>query len=198
MKAWHRFREDFRRYVPPGGVKTLSGKLRVMIDNEALWAIAVFRFGQYLREEAGPLVRALAKVPFAIAHRAVRLGLGVHLFPQTRIGPGLYIGHFGGVWISPFAQIGAHCNINHETTIGVAGGRTAPVLEDRVWVGPNSTVSGPIRVQTGAVIGANSLVVANVAKDAVVLGVPARAVSYSGSAQLLDPKFVDVDTPAAG
>lgn len=185
--------------------KSWRGRLQVLWDNEALLAIATFRFGQYLREEASPLTRRVLKVPFSLVHRAVRLALGIHLFPQTRIGAGLYIGHTGGVWVSPLAEIGEHCNVNHETTIGVAGERGAPVLRDRVWVGPNSTVSGPVVLETGAVVGANSLVVSNVPEDGVVVGVPARVVSRTGSSSLLEPRNPDVDgrlkvvrDPAAG
>lgn len=193
MRAWQRFREDFRRYTPGGPPKSWRGRLQVLWDNEALWAIATFRFGQYLREEASPRTRRALKVPFSLAHRAVRMALGIHLFPQTRIGAGLYIGHCGGVWISPLAVIGEHCNVNHETTIGVAGERGAPVIQDRVWIGPNSTVSGPVLLETGAVVGANSLVVSDVPRDGVVVGVPARVVSRTGSASLLEPRAPDVD-----
>lgn len=193
MTAWERFVEDYRRYLPDTAQKSLRWRVRHFGRNEPLWALAVFRFGQYLREEANPVTRRMLRVPFAVAHRFVRLALGIHLFPQSRIGPGLYIGHWGGIWISPFAVIGSYCNINHETTIGTVGERGAPVLEDRVWVGPKSTVTGPVRVGAGAVVGANSLVVSNVPENAVVVGVPAKVVSRSGSASLLEPRNRDVD-----
>ena len=62
----------------------------------------------------------------------------------------------------------------------------APRLGERVWVGPNAVISGPVRVGSGAVVAANTLVVANVPENAVVIGVPARVLSYSGSGNLID------------
>jgi serine O-acetyltransferase len=184
-----RFRADLARYVRVGTPASRLGRLGVLLRNEPLWALATFRFGQYLREEASAPVRAVCRLPYALAHRTVGLVLGIHLFPQTQVGPGLFIGHWGGIWVSPHARLGAHCNLNHETTIGVAGeDEQGPQLGDRVWVGPNATITGPVQVGAGAVVAANSLVVAHVPDNAVVIGVPARVVSYTGSARLLEPR----------
>ncbi|WP_370458966.1 serine O-acetyltransferase [Aggregicoccus sp. 17bor-14] len=189
LSARARFHADLSRYLGARAPGTRLQRLGVLLRTEPLWALATFRFGQYLHEEASRPVRLLCKLPFALAHRAVSWGLGIHLYPQTQVGPGLYIGHWGGIWVSPHARIGAHCNVNHAVTIGCAGeGERGPELADRVWVGPSATITGPVKVGEGAVIGANSLVVANVPPQAVVVGVPARAVSYTGSARLLEPR----------
>ena len=195
-----RFWADLSRYMGKAGPGTRLQRLKVLLRTEPLWALATFRFGQYLREEASAPVRLLCKVPYALAHRVVELGLGIHLFPQTQVGPGLYIGHYGGIWVSPHAVLGAHCNLNHEATIGCAGeGEEAPQLGDRVWVGPNATVTGPVKVGSGAVVAANSLVVAHVPDNAVAIGVPARVMSYTGSARLLEPRSSALQVgPGAG
>jgi len=127
------------------------------------------------------------RLPYFVAFRVLRLITGIHLDPATRILAGFYIGHHGGIWISPLAVIGAHCNVAHEVTIGLAGHNrwSAPVLGDRVWVGPNATISGPVRVGSGAVVAANPPVVSNIPENAVTIGVPARVISYTGSAKLL-------------
>lgn len=191
MKAWHRFREDLRRYLKPEEQGRLGRQVRAFYEHEALWAIGLFRFGQYLREEAPAPVRVALKVPWTLANRAVGILLGIHLSPQSQVGPGLYIGHHGGIWISPLARIGARCNINHEVTIGTFGDHQGPELGDRVWVGPNSTISGPVKIASGAVIGANSLVTASLPENAVAVGVPARVISHSGSAHLLQGKRLE-------
>ena len=180
------------------GPGTRLQRLRVLLRTEPLWALATFRFGQYLREEASAPVRVLCKLPYALAHRVMELTLGIHLFPQTQVGPGLYIGHYGGIWVSPHAVLGACCNLNHEATIGCAGeGEEAPQLGDRVWVGPNATITGPVKVGSGAVVAANSLVVAHLPENAVAIGVPARVLSYTGSGRLLEPRSAKVG-PGAG
>lgn len=181
-----RFRADLERYYRMADATTRRRRWRIALDTEAIWAIASFRFGQYLREEASRPVRAVLWWPHALVHRLVQLVVGIHLSPATRIGPGLYIGHHGGIWISPHAVLGATCNVNHQVTIGVAGkGRRAPRLGDRVWVGPGAIVSGPVKVGDDAVIGANSLVATDVPAQALALGVPARVMSCGGSKKLV-------------
>jgi serine O-acetyltransferase len=54
-----------------------------------------------------------------------------------------------------------------------------------VWVGPNVTISGRVHVGSGSVVGANSLVVSDIPENGVAIGVPARVVSYGGSAKLI-------------
>jgi serine O-acetyltransferase len=180
------FREDFKRYVVMAGATTPLARLKIALRTEALWAIGSYRFGQYLHREAPRPLRAAMRLPHAIVHRALEWTVGIHLSHQTNIGPGLYIGHYGGIWISPRARLGASCNINHHVTIGVAGRQHgAPELGDRVWVGPGAVVSGPVHVGSDAVIGANSLVVANVPESGVAVGVPARVVSRTGSGKLI-------------
>ena len=74
------------------------------------------------------------------------------------------------------------------------------MLGDRVWIGPKATISGPVRIGSGAVIGANSLAITNIAENGVVIGVPAKVISYSGSAKLIrvaeDPKTRPDDVQA--
>lgn len=195
-QAWSRFRQDLRRYLRPGEELTVRSAAFAFRHAESLWAIAIYRAGQYLHEEAPGWVARLFRVPYAATHRTMRFALGIHLFPQTRIGPGLYIGHYGGIWISPLAELGAQCIINHETTIGTATDRGAPKLGDRVWVGPNVTVTGNVELGDGAVVAANSLVVANVPPRGVVVGVPAKLMSMSGSEKLMQPQHLSAPRAA--
>lgn len=180
---------DLARYFEMAGARGLRAKLRTVALTEAIWAIAVYRLGRYLHTGSPPALRALLRGPFALAQLATRLIVGVYLDPTAEIGPGLYVGHSGGVWVAPRAIIGSGCNLNHQVTIGVAGKhkRGVPALGDRVWVGNKATVAGPIRVGSGAVIGANSLVTTNVPENAVVVGVPAKVIGFGGSGALLEP-----------
>jgi serine O-acetyltransferase len=165
---------------------------------EAIWSITMYRFGQYLAEEAPAALRLPLSPIYKLILKVVQLVTGIHLDPPTEAGPGLYIGHYGGIWISPAAVLGSNCNISQGVTIGRAGraAKAAPRLGDRVWVGPNATISGPVRVGSGAVVAANTLVVAHVPENAVVIGVPSRVLSYSGSANLID--LPETGVPEAG
>lgn len=185
--ARERWRADVDRYVrTKSDPKAFARRLRLILFTEGLWAIGVYRFGQYLYEEAPRPVRAVLRGPYELARKLVVIAVGIHLNPRTQIGPGLFIAHFGGIWINPRAVLGAHCNIAHGVTIGAPSAEPgAPVLGDRVWVGPGSVVTGPIRIGPRAVIGANSLVSSNLPEAAVAVGVPARILAYTGSDRLM-------------
>ena len=90
LTARQRWRFDvdrYRAYRPDmqGPLK----RFRIILLTEGLWAIGMYRFGQYLYFEASAMVRALLWVPYEIAHKALELIVDIHLWPDTRIGPGL-------------------------------------------------------------------------------------------------------------
>ena len=189
MKARDLFSADLERYfahfpAPPRGLR----RILMIMRNEGVWAIWWFRFGQFLHNEARLPVRLLLELPYRIAEKWISHTVGIHLNPANSIGPGFYIGHYGGIWISPLAKIGANCTVSQGVTIGLGGNRDrsrGPELGDRVWVGPNAVITGRIRIGNGAVIGANSLVASNIPENGVAVGVPARVIGYSGSADLI-------------
>ncbi|WP_242394252.1 serine O-acetyltransferase [Anaeromyxobacter oryzisoli] len=185
--AWASFRADLGRYFRYARAETFWARLRIAVHTEALAALAVYRFGRWLQDEAPALVRVAMKLPHSLAHETVRVVLGICLSPGARIAPGLYIGHSGGIWVAPDAVIGRDCNLSQGVTLGAGGTvrRGAPVLGERVWIGPKATVIGPVKVGAGAVVGANSLVVTNVPEQGVAVGVPARIVALSGSGALI-------------
>lgn len=189
--AWADFRADLGRYFRYAarheGYRSTWARLKLAARTEAVLALAVYRLGRWLRDEAPAPVRRGLLPGHAVLHELVRLAIGICLSPDARIGPGLYIGHSGGIWVAPGAELGRDCNLSQGVTIGIGGTvrRGAPAIGDRVWIGPKATLSGPVRVGSDAVIGANSLVVSDVPERGVMVGVPARLVSRSGSAALI-------------
>jgi serine O-acetyltransferase len=183
-QRWYADVDRYRAYEP--NKKGPLKRFRTILLTEPLWAIAMYRFGQYLYFEAPSAVRALLRIPYEIAHKVLELIVDIHLYPDTQIGPGLYVAHYGGIWINPRAALGSNCTLAHGVTIGAPmAAAGAPILEDRVWIGSGAVISGPVRIGPGAVIGANSLVVSNLPENAVAIGVPARVLSYTGSAKLI-------------
>lgn len=125
-----------------------------------------------------------------------RMRYGFDISPNTRIGPGLYLGHFNGVVISPHAILGSNINIAHGVTIGAESrGRRigAPTLEDRVWVGPHAIIVGNITIGAEAMVGPGAYVNFDVPAKAVVLGNPGKVVSYSGSAGYVNRTLDELD-----
>ncbi len=113
-----------------------------------------------------------------------RFRYGFDISPTTSIGPGLYIGHFGGIVISPHAILGSNINLTQGVTIGAEsrGERIgAPTLEDRVWVGAHAIIVGKITIGREALIAPGAYVNFDVPSKAVVLGNPGKIVSNAGS-----------------
>jgi serine O-acetyltransferase len=123
-----------------------------------------------------------------IARRALRrltYRLGISIPAATQIGSGFYIGHFGGIVVSPRSVIGKNCNISQGVTVGQSNrGRNkgCPVLGDGVYIGPGAKIVGAVRVGNNVAIGANCVVTRDVSDDSVVVGVPGKVISRQGAA----------------
>ena len=187
MTARERWRADVDRYVEASREpQAFLRRLRIILFTEGVWALSAYRFGQYLYEEAPRPLRAVLRIPYVLACKLLVLVIGIHLGPETQVGPGLFIAHFGGIWINPRVRMGAHCNIAHGVTIGAPDAEPgAPVLGDRVWIGAGAVITGAVQIGSGAVVGANSLVSSNLPENAVAVGVPARVLAYTGSERLM-------------
>lgn len=148
-----------------------------------------FKFIFWMRAAAfltsgGPARRLLYPAARAM-YRRYTFKFGISIPYSTRIGSGLYIGHFGGVVVTPGATIGRNCNLSQGVTIGQVNRgdrRGTPRIGDNVYVGPGAKVLGAINVGNDVAIGANAVVVKDVPDLAVVGGVPARIISHEGSA----------------
>jgi len=66
--------------------------------------------------------------------------------------------------------------------LGPSGGRAGPgralgiVIEDGCWIGARTTILPGVRIGTGSVVAAGSLVAADVPPNKLVGGVPARMI----------------------
>jgi serine O-acetyltransferase len=149
-----------------------------------------FRFTYYLRKVAYYSAKKQSFGIFGYIYNRIllnhyRFRYGFDISPTTTIGPGFYLGHFGGIVISPYAVLGANINITKGAIIGAAsrGPRIgAPTLEDRVWVGANAIIVGKVTIGREALIAPGAYVNFDVPANAVVLGNPGKVVSDRGSA----------------
>lgn len=134
------------------------------------------------------LARARALLPVRLLallwlSRVGRL-YGISIPVRTRIAPGFYIGHYGGIVVHPDTEIGRDCNISHGVTIGQTNrGRRAgvPTLGSRVYLGPGAKIIGRVQLGDDVAVGANAVVTVDAPAGAVMVGVPARVVSMNGS-----------------
>lgn len=167
-----------------------------------------FRFTYYLRKVAHYSSRKRSIGIFGYIYNRIllnhyRFKYGFDISPTTSIGPGFYLGHFGGIVISPYAIIGANVNIAKGATIGATsrGSRLgAPTIEDRVWIGANAIIVGKITIGCEALIAPGAYVNFDVPSKAVVLGNPGKIVSTSGSQgyvnNIMPPSSDETSQPA--
>jgi serine O-acetyltransferase len=114
----------------------------------------------------------------------IEIVTSIHLPPECEIGRGIYLGHFGPTIVHPRVKIGSNCNLSQGVTIGVVQRgkrRGVPTIGDRVYVGPNAVIIGSIIIGNDVAIGAGAVVTESLPDRAVVIGNPARIVSYKGA-----------------
>lgn len=178
-RAWADLWADLDRYRLTEGRPTVAN----LYLSPGTVASVHHRIAHWAWNVRSPLHLA-ARLPLLFLHRWVWVWSGIDIAPQATIGPGLYIGHFGGVFIGGDAVLGNNVSLSQGVTIGVAGrwgSRGTPVIGDRVYVAPGAKLIGPITIGDDVAVGANAVVTRNVADRAVVGGVPARVISSRGS-----------------
>ncbi len=105
-----------------------------------------------------------------------RFWTNIEIHPGAVIGKGLIIDHGTGCVIGETAIIGDDCLLYHGVTIGGNGkekGKRHPTLKNHVMVGCNASVLGNITIGHNVQIGANSVVVKDIADDQVAYGLSA-------------------------
>lgn len=108
---------------------------------------------------------------------------GIQIPSQTRIGEGLYIGHWGSIIVNPFTIIGKNFNISSGVLIGNAQGKNAgtPVIGDNVKIGNNAIVIGGIRIGNDVLIAPGAFVNFDVPDNSIVIGNPGTIIQKQAS-----------------
>ncbi|MES2372509.1 MAG: serine acetyltransferase [Bacteroidota bacterium] len=103
---------------------------------------------------------------------------GIEVTPKCKIGGGLFLPHTVGTVIGAF-EIGQNVTIFQGVTIGAKfadisyDATSRPVICDGVVIGAGAKILGSIKINSNAVISANSLVTTSVDEGAMMIGVPA-------------------------
>ena len=131
---------------------------------------------------------------------------GIEIHPGAQIGRRFFIDHGMGVVIGETAIIGDDVTFYHGVTMGGVlpsvdsdsqrEVKRHPTIGNDVIVGAGAQVLGPITVGKCARVGANSVVVKDVADGITVTGIPARPVSAKKPGE--SPTFNAYGTPTDG
>lgn len=113
----------------------------------------------------------------------------VLLIGDVRVGANTWIGPFVVLDGSGGLTIGSHCSISagvqiysHDTVDwAVSGGRAkathaATSIGDNCYIGPNTVIVKGVRIESGCVVGANSLVLSDLPAGSKAFGTPCRVV----------------------
>ncbi len=186
-------KHDLNRYFYPNNeVDKISAlkKIKIIILNKGIWAIVVYRFMRWAAVECKiPILRGILKTIGAVTEIIVQSATGISIDTRCEIGPGLNIGHFGGIFIHGDVKMGKFCNIGEGNTIGIAGRgekRGSPVIGDFVYLGSGAKIIGKVHIGNHVAIGANAVVTKDIPDNAVAVGIPARVINFNSSRDFIE------------
>jgi serine O-acetyltransferase len=169
------FLDDLARFTDPERYyrdipRRPVAMVRAMLTEYGAWAVAEYRFRKWGSSTvAAPVIKVIG----FFTRRLIEMSTGISIPTAFEVGPGFYVGHFGGIIISGRAIAGEDFNISHGVTIGLRRGGV-PRFGDRVYIAPGAKVIGGISIGDDAGIGANAVVLEDVPPGATAVGVPAR------------------------
>ena len=143
------------------------------------WFIPGFRYTYLLRKSASAIKFSFSHIFYWLLLKRYSFKYGFQISSNTRIGHGLYIGHFGTIIINPKAIIGNNCNITAGVTIGQTNRglkKGVPVIGNKVWIGVNASIVGGITIGDNVLIAPNSYVNFDIPHDSLVIGNPAKII----------------------
>ena len=147
---------------------------------KGLLVMTLFRIAHLLRLN---IVTFILFLPYFIFYRVfVEWFLCIELPWTTRGGPGFRIDHGQALISNDGTVFGAGCTVRNSTTIGnkkLKDGSysRAPIFGNRVDVGANAVIIGPINIGDDVAIGAGAVVLKDVPANHVAVGNPARVIA---------------------
>lgn len=106
----------------------------------------------------------------------------IEIHPGAKIGKRLVIDHGAGIVVGETAEIGDDCVLYHGVTLGGVSNQPIkrhPTLKNNVMIGAGAKILGPIVLESGVKVGANSVVMIGAPEGATVAGIPGKIISQS-------------------
>ena len=144
--------------------------IEILLNYAGLHAIWGYRIAHFLwKHKFIVLGRWVSQV--------TRFFTGIEIHPGAVIGERFFIDHGMGVVIGETTEISDDVTIYHGVTLGgvsLKKGKRHPTIEDNVVIGAGAKVLGAITIGACSRIGANAVVIDNVPKNSIVVGIPGR------------------------
>jgi serine O-acetyltransferase len=152
------------------GLPLLKEAVVVAWKTDAFLSLLLYRVRVRLMVHRVPLLPSLL-------HRLCMILAQMNIGENVVIRPGVYFPH-GQVVVGGNVEIGTGCSIAPWVTLGRNGTDEldGPTLGPNVSIGTGAKVLGPAKVGESAKVGANAVVLKDVAAFTTVVGIPARVV----------------------
>lgn len=170
LKVVDRFREDVQAVLDRD--PAARGALEAVLFSPGMHALWMHRLNHRLWRAN---FRLLARI---LAHYT-RMFTGVEIHPAARIGRRVVIDHGMGIVIGETAEVGDDVLMYHGVTLGGTGftrEKRHPTIGNKVLLGANATVLGPVQVGDSAKVGAGAVVTKPVPPGAIAVGNPAQII----------------------
>lgn len=155
-------------------------EFRSMLDTlfqiiRLMWVSDAFTVHVSYRLRAALLRRGVPVLP-RILHRFAMRSAQVSIGPGVLMHPGVYLVH-GQLVLDGLVEVGGGTVLSPWVTVGLrAGNVQGPKIGHNVNVGTGAKIIGPVTVGPESSIGANAVVISDVAPGATVVGMPAKEV----------------------
>jgi len=173
MGIYLKLKYDYSRYRK--GKPSLLRIFILSISKPGFRAVLLYRISNFLLNKK---LNFLCSIIQKIMHHACHC----YINPNAVIGKGFLIAHVGGIVIGHETIIGDNCDIRHNVTFGGnynkknSDGRSQPILKDNVSIGAGACILGPVVIGKNSIIGANSVVVRDIAEGKIASGIPAKEI----------------------
>lgn len=132
-----------------------------------------FKFTYFLRKAGESNKLSITGFIYKVILKHYSHKYGFQISPETNIGGGLFIGHFGTIVINKYASLGRNCNIAHGVTIGKANRgklKGYPTIGNNVWIGTNTVIVGNINIGSNVLISPCSFINFDIPDNSLVIG----------------------------
>jgi serine O-acetyltransferase len=137
-----------------------------------------FRYIYFLRKTQSANF-IITKFLWKFLLRRCMLKTNIQIPPETSIGKGFRIAHFGSIVINPNTIIGINFNIANGAVIGSAEGQKkgTPIIGNNVSVHANAVIIGGVKIGHNVLIAPNAFVNIDIPNGAIALGNPCKIIN---------------------
>ena len=169
---------DIARYIKKDDSQNQLKEILYLLFDQGFWAVMVYRFCHWAHQIQIPILSILLKLFSFFLSKATEVMTGISIPASAQIGPGFYVGHFGGIILHTQVKMGKDSSIGSGVVIGTRGlgDQGVPTIGDNVYIGVGAKVLGKVKIGNDVKIGANAVVLDDIPDGATVVGIPAQIV----------------------